>query len=88
MEISSIKIYPFDTGTPQSSLRGYADVVLDDLIVIKGFRILVSKSGGLFISLPSKKGKDGKFYELIEFKSEAFQNQLRECILHAFKNFS
>ena len=38
MNITFIKIYPFDTGLHQSSLRAYADVVLDDLLVIKGFK--------------------------------------------------
>ena len=61
MKITEIKIYPFDLGSSQSSLRAYADVVLDDLLVIKGFKILAAKSGGLFIGMPSKKGKDGKY---------------------------
>ena len=63
MKITAIKIYPFDFGSSQSPLRAYADVVLDDLILIKGFRIMVSKSGGLFVGIPSKKGKDGKYYD-------------------------
>ena len=57
MNVTSVKIYPFDAGISQGSLRAYADVVLDDLVLIKGFRILASKSGGLFIGMPSKKGK-------------------------------
>jgi DNA-binding cell septation regulator SpoVG len=47
----------------QNSLRAYADVTLDDFIVLKGFRILVGKSGGLFVGMLSKKGKDGKYYD-------------------------
>ncbi|MEK9629063.1 MAG: septation protein SpoVG family protein [Nitrospinota bacterium] len=88
MEITSVKIYPFDPGTPAGSLRAYADVVLDDLVLLKGFRILASKTGGLFIGMPSKKGKDGKYYDQIEFKEEAFQSILRNRILEAYKEFS
>jgi len=57
------KYIHFDTGNVQNSLRAYADVTLDDFIVLKGFRILVGKSGGLFVGMPSKKGKDGKYYD-------------------------
>jgi DNA-binding cell septation regulator SpoVG len=63
MNITTVKIYPFDTGNVQILLRAYADVTLDDFIVLKGFRILVWKTGGLFVGMPSKKGKDGKYYD-------------------------
>ncbi len=88
MNITSIKIYPFDTGISQSSLRAYADVVLDDLVLIKGFRIIASKSGGLFIGMPSKKGKDSKYYDQVEFKTDDFQSLVRGRILDAYKEFS
>ena len=88
MNITFIKIYPFDSGIHQSSLRAYVDVILDDLLVIKGFKILVGKSGSLFIGMPSKKGKDGKYYDQIEFKVNAFQSELRTRILEAYKVFT
>lgn len=86
MNITTVKIYPFDTGNVQSSLRAYADVTLDDFIVLKGFRILVGKSGGLFVGMPSKKGKDGKYYDQVEFKKDL--SVLRDLILEAYKEFS
>ena len=87
MNITEIKIYPFDLGSSQSLLRAYADVVLDDLVLIKGFRVLAGKSGGLFIGVPSKIGKDGKYYDQVELKSEEFQSLLRNRILEAYKEF-
>jgi stage V sporulation protein G len=88
MNISEVKIYPFDTGEPGSSLRAYADVTFDHTILIKGFRVLVSRKGGLFVGFPSKKGKDGKFYDLVEFKCAALQSSLRSAILEAYKVYS
>ena len=88
MNITTIKIYPFDFGSSQSSLRAYADVVLDDLVLIKGFRIMASKSGGLFIGMPSKMGKDGKYYDQVEFTTEEFKSLLRSRILEAYKEIS
>ena len=52
MNITTVKTYPFDTSNVQSSLRAYADVTLDDFIVLKGFRIFVRKTGGLFVGMP------------------------------------
>ena len=84
MTITEVKIYPFDTGEPDSSMRAYADVTLDQAILIKGFRVMVSKSGGLFVGLPSKRGKDGKFYDLVQFKSESLLFNLRSAVLEAY----
>ncbi|MBN4079781.1 SpoVG family protein [bacterium AH-315-C08] len=86
MNITAVKIYPFDTGNVQRSLRAYADVTLDDFVVIKGFRVLVGKSGDLFVGMPSKKGKDGKYYDQVEFKKNS--SILRDRILEAYKEFS
>ncbi len=88
MKITEIKIYPFEFGPSESSLRAYADVVLDNLVLIKGFRVLAAKSGGLFIGVPSKMGKDGKYYDQVEFKTEEFESLLRNRILEAYKEFS
>lgn len=88
MNISEVKIYPFDFDNPDSSLRAYADVTLDASILIKGFRILAARNGGLFVGFPSKKGKDGKFYDLVEFKSVELQSRLRSAILEAYKVYS
>ena len=87
MKITEIKIYPFDLGSSQSSLRAYADVVLDGLVLIKGFRVIASKSGGLFIGMPSKMGKDGKYYDQVELKTDVFQSSLKSRILDAYKEF-
>ena len=88
MIITAVKIYPFDSGEADSSMRAYADVIFNDLILIKGFRDLISKTGGLFIGFPSQIGKDGQFRDTIEFKSEELKSEVRSSILEAYKTYS
>ena len=88
MTITAVKIYPFDSGEPDSSMRAYADVIFNDVVLIKGFRVLSSKSGGLFVGFPSQKGKDGQYRDTVEFKSEELKSELRSTILEAYKNYS
>ena len=45
-------------------LAAFFDVQTDDGIIIKGFR-LINGPKGKFISPPSDKGKDGKYYESV-----------------------
>ena len=88
MIITAIKIYPFDSGEPDSSMRAYADVIFNDLILIKGFRVLTSKTGGLFVGFPSQKSKDGQFRDTIEFKSGELKSKVRSAILESYKTYS
>ena len=88
MIITAVKIYPFDSGEVDSSMRAYADVIFNDVILIKGFRVLISKTGGLFVGFPSQKGKDGQFRDTIEFKSEELKSEVRSSILEAYKTYS
>lgn len=88
MAITAVKIYPFDSGEPDSSMRAYADVTFNDVVLIKGFRVLTSKTGGLFVGFPSQKGKDGQFRDTVEFKSEELKSEVRSAILEAYKTYS
>ena len=88
MAITAVKIYPFDSGEPDSSMRAYADVTFNDVILIKGFRVLTSKTGGLFVGFPSQKGKDGQFRDTVEFKSEELKSDVRSAILEAYKIYT
>ena len=83
--ITDVKIYPFATG--HSSLRAYADVTLDDCLVLRGIKILESKHGGLFIGFPARKGKDDEFHDYIIVKSADFKTHLRDQILKAYREF-
>ena len=55
MNVTSVKIYPFDAGISQGSLRAYADVVLDDSVLIKGFGILPRNPADYLLACPRKK---------------------------------
>ena len=88
MIITAVKIYPFDSGEPDSSMKAYADVTFNDVVLIKGFRVLISKTGGLFVGFPSQKDKNGQFRDTVEFKSEELKFEVRSAILDAYKTYS
>lgn len=47
-----------------SKTKAFIDLELDNALVIKGLTLVEGKKG-LFLSFPSTKGKDGKFYKSI-----------------------
>lgn len=59
---SNVKISCRPYNTSNSKTKAFVTLTLDDTLVIKGLS-LVEGSNGLFLSFPSKKGKDNKYYD-------------------------
>lgn len=79
---SAIKItcHPYDGN---SKTKAFIELVLDNTLVIKGMT-LVEGSKGLFLSFPSSKGKDGKYYNSIYSMDKEFTGQLEEACIKTY----
>lgn len=79
---SSVKITcrPYDSS---SKTKAFIELVLDETIVIKGLT-LVEGSKGLFLSFPSSKGKDGKYYNSIYSMDKEFTGQLEDACIKKY----
>jgi len=85
LRVTRVMIYPFDTSSLGGRVKAMADVELDGEVVIKGFKVISSKKGGIFISYPSKRSQSGKFYEIFFPLSKKLRDQIREEILKAYE---
>lgn len=69
-----------------SKTKAFIDLNLDDILVIKGLTLVEGKKG-LFLSFPSTKGKDGKYYnsvysldkEWLELLQDACVKKYNDC---------
>lgn len=69
-----------------SKTKAFIDLELDDTLVIKGLTLVEGKDG-LFLSFPSKKGKDENYYntvysldkEWLELLQDACVKKYNEC---------
>jgi len=75
------RIHKFDNG---SNLKAFADVLLGDLLLIKGVRVVSNNGSGMFVSMPTQKAKDGKWYETIRLLDNGTKQQLQEVVLRAY----
>lgn len=73
------RIHKFEGDT---KLKAFVDVSISGF-VIKGLRIVDGKNG-LFLSMPSHQGKDGRWYNTIQTTKEIHQ-ELTELVLSAYK---
>lgn len=70
-----------------SNTKAFIDLKVDDTLVIKGLTLVEGKKG-LFLSFPSNKGKDGKYYNSIysldkewaQLLQDACVKKYNECI--------
>lgn len=72
--------------TGNSKTKAFIDLTLDDTLIIKGLTLVEGKDE-LFLSFPSTKGKDGKYYnsvysldkEWIKLLQDACVKKYYEC---------
>lgn len=79
MLLSNVKITckPYNEN---SKTKAFVDLELDETLVIKGLT-LVEGNNGLFLSFPSKKGKDQKYYKSVYSLDKEWTKLLQdECV--------
>ncbi|MBI3601469.1 MAG: septation protein SpoVG family protein [Candidatus Omnitrophica bacterium] len=65
-------------------IKAFADVLVDDVLLIKGCRVIKGEKGP-FVSFPTNQGKDGKYYKIVDSKEKEFVAQFQESVLKQFE---
>ena len=65
IDISQVRIYPFDTGSLGGHTRAYADITIAGCLLVKGLRVVEGSGGGLFVAFPTQRGRDGRYHDLL-----------------------
>lgn len=61
MEITEVKVYPVKD---EGKLKAYATMVFDNEFIVRDMKIIQSVDGSLFVSMPSRKKRDGTFKDV------------------------
>jgi stage V sporulation protein G len=85
INISQVRIYPFDTGSLGGHTRAYADITIDACLRVKGLRVVEGAGGGLFVAFPSQRGRNGGYYDLVVPLDAATREYIRTTVIDAFK---
>lgn len=81
LEIQVQRMYRFETDRP---LKAFADIVVNDVLLIKGVRVMDGKEG-LFVSMPREQSKDQKWYDTIRCLTQEIRNQITDEVLAAYQ---
>lgn len=70
--------------SPKSSTKAFIDLKLDNTLIVKGLSLVEGKKG-LFLSYPSTKGKDGKYYSSVYSLDKDWNKKLEDICITKYK---
>ena len=85
MEITEVKIFPFEPGDLQKNLKAYAEITLDNSLILRGIKVFERENGGIFISFPAIQGKDKTFHDIVIPKTSEMKKQIRDSVVEVYK---
>ena len=80
MEITDVKVIPVD----DEKLKAFVSIVFDQSFVVTDIKV-INGPKGLFVSMPSKKRKDGTFKDIAHPLNNQMRQYLEEKILTVYR---
>jgi stage V sporulation protein G len=81
MEITEVKVFPVVDG---EKLKAYATIVFDNAFIIRDLKVIEGLKG-LFVSMPSRKRKDGTFRDVVHPLNPETRKMIEDCVVAAYK---
>ncbi|MGH9461544.1 MAG: septation regulator SpoVG [Vicinamibacteria bacterium] len=80
MEITEVRVFPVE----DEKLKAFVSIILDNCFVISDIKIIHGPKG-LFISMPSKKRKDGTFRDIAHPLNSDTRRMMEEKVLNCYQ---
>lgn len=80
MEITEVKVYPAKEG----KLKAYATMVFDNSFIVRDLKVIES-GRGLFVSMPSRRKKDGSFKDVAHPLNPETRKLIEEKVIGEYK---
>ena len=80
MEITEVKVFAARDG---GRLKAYATVVFDNSFIIRDLKIIEGNKG-LFVSMPSRKRKDGTFRDIVHPLNAETRQMIEDRVIKEF----
>ena len=76
MQVTEVRVFPVD----EDKLKAYVTITLDHCFVIRDLKIIHS-GPGFFVSMPSKKRKDGTYKDIAHPMNNETRRMIEEKII-------
>ncbi len=80
MEITEVKIFLVENG---GRLKAYATLVFDNCFIVRDLKVIQGDTS-LFVSMPSRRRKDGSFRDIVHPLNSDTRSRVEESIIREF----
>ncbi len=80
MEITEVRVFPVD----EEKLKAFASIIFDDCFVVSDIKV-IHGAQGLFISMPSKKRKNGTFRDIAHPLNNETRRKIEDRVLARYR---
>ena len=80
MDITEVRVFPVD----EEKLKAFVSIIIDDCFVVSDIKI-INGNNGLFISMPSKKRKNGTFRDIAHPLNNETRKKIEEKVLTRYR---
>ena len=80
MDITQVRVFPVD----EQKLKAFVSVIFDDCFVVSDIKIIEGDQG-LFVSMPSKKRRDGTFRDIAHPLNSDTRRRIESHIIEEYR---
>jgi len=80
MEITQVRVFPVE----EEKLKAFVSVIFDDCFVVSDIKIIQGVNG-LFVSMPSKRRKNGTFRDIAHPLNTETRRKIEERIIEKYR---
>lgn len=82
MRITEVKVYPAKEG---GRLKAYATIVFENCFIVRDLKVIEGHKG-LFVSMPSRRRKDGSFRDIVHPLNSETRKMIEDLIIDEYNN--
>jgi stage V sporulation protein G len=79
MKITDIRIFPVD----EPKLKAFVSIIFDNCFIISDIKV-IEGNNGLFLSMPSKKRRDGTFKDIAHPLNSDTRKMMEDAVIAAY----
>jgi len=87
VQVTDVRLYPFEPRDSSSQVRAYADVTFDGQLLVKGFKVVIKPNGAVFVGYPSARGPDGEFVQTVLATDSALRQRIRDAVVEKYREY-
>ena len=80
MEITEVRVFPVQ----EEKLKAFVSIIFDDCFVVSDIKI-IQGNNGMFISMPSKKRKNGTFRDIAHPLNNETRRMIEDKVLEKYR---